>query len=67
VLTGGPGADRLDGGGGSDRILARDGERDVVDCGTNTGRTNKTPERDVAFVDALDRVSHCERVFRSYR
>lgn len=65
VLTGGPGRDRLDGEGGSDRIFARDGERDIVDCGTNTGRTNRTPERDVAFVDSLDGVSHCERVLRS--
>jgi len=41
--------------GGRDVIFARDGERDVIDCGT---------ERDTAVVDRLDVVSNCERVLR---
>ncbi len=65
ILIGGPGRDKLYGQGGSDVIYARDGERDVVDCGTNTGKTNKTPENDVAYVDWFDVVTHCERVYRS--
>jgi hypothetical protein len=55
-LTGGPGRDVHLGGPGNDRILARDGARDVVRCGAG---------RDVAVVDALDRVAGCERVLRS--
>ena len=31
-IDGGPGTDRLDGGAGKDRILARDGQRERVDC-----------------------------------
>jgi hypothetical protein len=62
TLRGGPGRDVLIGGTGKDTIYARDGERDVVDCGTN-GPLN--PERpDVAYVDARDVVVHCERVYR---
>ncbi|MDQ4048296.1 MAG: hypothetical protein M3131_02800, partial [Actinomycetota bacterium] len=53
-LSGGGGGDRLSGGPGKDRIAARDGRRDLVDCGA--GR------RDVAVVDPLDRVRRCERV-----
>lgn len=56
VLSGGEGRDVLQGGPGNDRIEARDGERDVVSCGS--GR------RDVARVDRGDRVSGCERVRR---
>jgi Ca2+-binding RTX toxin-like protein len=56
VLDGGPGLDRLYGGPGTDTLRARDGRRDVVDCG---------PGRDVAYVDRIDRVSGCERVVRS--
>jgi hemolysin type calcium-binding protein len=61
-LFGGPGADRLNGGGGKDRldagpgddsVHAADGRRDEVRCG---------PGRDVARVDARDRVLGCERV-----
>jgi Tol biopolymer transport system component len=65
VLVGGPGRDRLYGQGGTDTIFARDGMRDLVDCGTNTGRTNKTPELDTAYVDRYDLVRGCERIFRS--
>ena len=54
VLSGGPGRDLLSGGSGPDTIHARDGERDVVNCGRG---------RDVAFVDQLDRVARdCESV-----
>jgi Ca2+-binding RTX toxin-like protein len=55
VLDGGAGLDRLYGGPGDDTLRARDRNRDVVDCG---------PGRDVALVDASDRVSGCERVVR---
>jgi len=34
LLVGGPGRDRLTGGPGNDRILARDGVRDSISCGT---------------------------------
>ena len=54
-LRGGPGGDQLRGGGGRDRIHSRDGNRDVVRCGT--GR------RDRASVDRVDQVGPtCERV-----
>jgi Ca2+-binding RTX toxin-like protein len=53
VLNGGAGTDRLYGGPGNDVLRARDGQRDVVDCG---------PGRDTAYVDRLDRVSGCETV-----
>lgn len=53
VLIGGPGADRMWGGPGNDRLLARDGVRDVVNCGTG---------RDRAVVDRFDVVRGCERV-----
>jgi hypothetical protein len=56
VLYGGAGLDRLYGGPGTDILKARDGERDVVDCG---------PGRDTAYVDRHDRVSGCERVIRN--
>lgn len=52
-LHGGPGRDRIFGGPGRDLLLARGGGVDFVDCG---------PGRDVARVDARDRVKHCERV-----
>jgi Tol biopolymer transport system component len=65
VLNGGPGRDSLLGGGGRDTIYANDGEADSVDCGTNTGATNKSPENDKAYIDRSDVVTHCERVFRS--
>lgn len=52
-LHGGTGRDRIYGGPGRDLILARGGGADFVDCG---------PGKDVARVDARDRVRHCERV-----
>jgi hypothetical protein len=55
VISGGPGKDIISGGPGNDTIHARDGHRDVVDCG---------PGRDVAFVDTVDLVRGCERVVR---
>ena len=55
VLTGGTGADRITAGAGNDRVRARDGRRDVVACG---------PGRDIAVVDAVDRVRRCEVVRR---
>jgi Ca2+-binding RTX toxin-like protein len=36
--SGGGGADQLDGEGGKDRISARDGERDIVNCGKGRDR-----------------------------
>jgi Tol biopolymer transport system component len=64
VLIGGPGPDRIDGQGGRDVVYARDGEHDVVSCGTNAGRAIG-PEADLAYVDRLDSVSgDCEYVFR---
>ena len=56
ALDGGPGADRLLGGLGTDTIRARDGLRDIVDCG---------PGRDVAVVDRRDSVRNCEVVRRA--
>jgi hypothetical protein len=53
VLNGGAGRDRLYGGPGNDILRARDGQRDVVDCG---------PGRDTAIVDRLDHASGCEIV-----
>jgi hypothetical protein len=55
TLYGGLGADRLYGGPGNDVLRARDGRRDVVDCG---------PGRDTAYVDRIDRVSGCETLKR---
>jgi Ca2+-binding RTX toxin-like protein len=72
TIVGGPGRDRISGDRhngecgylwckypwGNDTIYARDGERDVIDCGA---------QRDVAIVDRLDVVSHCETVVRPKR
>lgn len=53
-LYGGAGRDALVGGSGDDLLDARDGERDYVNCGAG---------RDVARVDAEDRVARgCEVV-----
>jgi Tol biopolymer transport system component len=62
VLSGGPGRDRLEGQAGRDWIYARDGERDVVLCGTNLDRRG---DRDEVWADRIDWVSRdCERVYR---
>lgn len=45
VLIGGPGRDRLLAGAGNDLIRARDGRRDVVDCGAGTGPGRGRPRR----------------------
>jgi Tol biopolymer transport system component len=64
LLIGGQGRDVIQGQGGRDLIYARDGQRDVVTCGTNTGKTTG-PEGDIAYVDRFDAVSpDCEYVFR---
>jgi Ca2+-binding RTX toxin-like protein len=52
VLKGGRGRNTYRGGAGRDVIAARNGTRDVVDCGGGS---------DTARVDAADRVTHCER------
>ena len=55
-LTGGPGRDLITGSAGADRILARDGNRDRIDCGSG---------RDSVSADAIDSVArNCERVRR---
>ena len=53
ILTGGPGLDRLSGGAGRDTINAKDGRRDVVDCGAG---------RDRVRADRRDVLRHCEIV-----
>ena len=55
TVVAGPGRDIVSGGGGGDTIRVRDGERDVVDCGTET---------DVVLADRKDVLRHCERVSR---
>lgn len=52
VLLPGPGRDDVSGRGGSDTVLARDGERDRVDAGAG---------RDACSLDARDRAASCER------
>ncbi len=55
-LIGGPGLDHLFGGAGNDRIDARDGARDVVDCGSGSDTVN---------ADKSDQVAkNCEQVSR---
>jgi RTX calcium-binding nonapeptide repeat (4 copies) len=52
-LRGGEGPDFLFGGGGNDGLDARDGERDLVDCG---------PGEDVAAAEQVDRTIGCDVV-----
>jgi hypothetical protein len=53
VVYGGPAADRLVGGAGFDRLVARDGRADRLECGSQIDRV---------FVDAADRPgSDCEQ------
>jgi hypothetical protein len=56
--VGGAGRDMILGKGGSDTIYARAGDRDYIDCGS---------ERDVAIVDRIDHVAHCETAVRPKR
>ncbi|MEA2357770.1 MAG: hypothetical protein QOI62_1030 [Solirubrobacteraceae bacterium] len=56
TLDGGTGADTISGGSGNDVVLARDGGRDTINCGS--GR------KDRATVDRKDRVRGCEKVKR---
>jgi len=64
LLVGGPGRDTIQGEGGRDLIEARDGEVDNVSCGTNSSKSTGR-EADVAYVDAIDKVSaDCEYVYR---
>ncbi|NUR78628.1 MAG: hypothetical protein HOQ28_20365 [Thermoleophilia bacterium] len=55
TVVGGPGNDTIIARGGSDVVYARDGQRDWIDCGT---------EPDIAVVDRIDHVHHCEKVVR---
>jgi hypothetical protein len=55
LIEGGPGRDSISAGGGDDRIEARDGFRDVIDCG---------PGNDTAEIDRLDVVRNCEHVLK---
>lgn len=55
IVVGGPGADRMFGGTGNDRLEARDGTKDLVDCG---------PGRDTAIIDNIDVIKSCEIVKR---
>jgi RTX calcium-binding nonapeptide repeat (4 copies) len=55
TILGGPGEDRIKPGWGADHVLARDDERDRIDCGYGL---------DVAVVDRADIVRNCERVDR---
>jgi len=55
VIVGGPGADKMFGGTGNDRLEARDGTKDLVDCG---------PGRDTAIVDNIDAITSCEKEVR---
>jgi Tol biopolymer transport system component len=56
TIIGGPGNDTIIARGGADVVYARDGRRDWIDCGT---------EYDIAVVDRIDHVSHCEKVQRA--
>ncbi len=55
TVDGGAGVDTISTGGGDDTVLARDGERDVIDCGAGFDRV---------AADQLDEVTHCEQVDR---
>jgi hypothetical protein len=54
-VNGGAGRDRLKGGKGRDKLVARDGQRDIVRCGRG---------KDLARVDAKDKIQGCERTRR---
>ena len=59
MLDGGAGRDALIGGAGADRLLARDGERDAVDC---AGARRRGSSDDRATIDTRDEDSWCEHV-----
>jgi Ca2+-binding RTX toxin-like protein len=56
TLKGGPGKNTDKGGAGNDRVKARNGKADKVDCGGG--------KKDVATVDKKDTVKNCETVKR---
>jgi probable HAF family extracellular repeat protein len=58
-LNGGPGVNRYSGGPGNDKINARNGKRETVDCGAG--------KKDVAIVDEKDKTKRCEKVKRGKR
>lgn len=65
-IDGGKGRDTINGGTGSDSINAVEpqnlpAERDVVDCGEDSNGADV----DTAFVDRIDIVKNCEKVFYS--
>jgi Ca2+-binding RTX toxin-like protein len=54
-IDAGPGSDSVFAGSGNDTILTRDGERDVINCGSG---------KDTVVADKADGVKGCERVRR---
>ncbi|MFL5926808.1 MAG: hypothetical protein ACJ77E_07725 [Gaiellaceae bacterium] len=56
TIVAGPGHDTIIARGGADVIYARDAQRDWIDCGS---------EYDIAVVDRIDHVRHCEKVERA--
>jgi Ca2+-binding RTX toxin-like protein len=58
LVNGGAGRDRLVAGDAPDVVQARDGERDIVDCGD---------DGDLAIVDSRDTVRNCATVDRGRR
>jgi len=61
VLDGGPGRDELSGHAGADQLLARDGERDEVECQGSNGRSSLY-DGDRATIDTVDADSWCTHV-----
>ncbi len=65
-IDGGKGRDTINGGTGSDNITSVEpqslpAERDIVDCGEDSNGKDV----DTAFVDRIDTVKNCEKVFFS--
>lgn len=56
VLVSGPGGDFLSGRGGADRLVAGDGDRDTVDCGSGN------PDDALVSIAGERTISGCERV-----
>ena len=61
VLDGGAGRDALSGHAGADRLLARDGERDEVECAAS-GETSRASRTTARRVDTVDSDSWCDHV-----